>query len=297
MQFNVRGYRVFTPKVFASLQALLWSALLITSSPARSQVGFRPDLWSLPGDALLGFVEIPAGQFQMGSNPLIDPLAFENERWSEAQRQGSPDIPAFYMGRYEVTIAQFKAFAEEANYRVDPQALTGSPDNPVAFVSWTDALAYTRWLNTVLQASDNTPLELTQLLRNGWHISLPDEAQWEKAARGTDGRIYPWGNQPRKDRANYGSTSVVAVGSFRCPECPYGLKDMSGNVWEWTRSPYQPLPFNTDDDRESLPEDALWIMRGGAFSDDANNIRAAVRGGADPGARREFIGFRVAITR
>jgi formylglycine-generating enzyme required for sulfatase activity len=87
------------------------------------------------------------------------------------------------------------------------------------------------------------------------------------------------------------------VGGFVCAECPYGLADMSGNVWEWTRSPYQPYPYDPTDDRDDLESDALWVMRGGSFGDDPRQVRAAVRGGADPGARRPFIGFRVALSR
>ena len=72
---------------------------------------------------------------------------------------------------------------------------------------------------------------------------------------------------------------------------------MSGNVWEWTGSPYQPYPYDETDDRESLETDALWVMRGGGFGDTEQNVRSAVRGGADPGVRRDFIGFRVVISR
>jgi formylglycine-generating enzyme required for sulfatase activity len=72
---------------------------------------------------------------------------------------------------------------------------------------------------------------------------------------------------------------------------------MSGNVWEYTRSPYQLYPYDESDDAENLEADALWVMRGGAFGDSEQNVRAAVRGGADPGVRREFIGFRLALTR
>jgi formylglycine-generating enzyme required for sulfatase activity len=100
---------------------------------------------------------------------------------------------------------------------------------------------------------------------------------------------------PRRDRANYGGTSPLAVGSFSCPECPFGLFDLSGNVWEWTRSPYQAYPFDPADDGQGLDADALWVMRGGSFNDPERNVRAAVRGGADPGARRPFIGFRVVL--
>jgi formylglycine-generating enzyme required for sulfatase activity len=71
---------------------------------------------------------------------------------------------------------------------------------------------------------------------------------------------------------------------------------MSGNVWEWTRSPYQPYPYAESDDTAGLDVEALWVMRGGSFQDTPRNVRAAARGGADPGARRPFIGFRVVIS-
>jgi formylglycine-generating enzyme required for sulfatase activity len=72
---------------------------------------------------------------------------------------------------------------------------------------------------------------------------------------------------------------------------------MSGNVWELTRSPYQPYPYDLEDDKDNLDLDALWVMRGGHFGDSERNVRAAIRGGVDPGARRPFIGFRLAIFR
>lgn len=259
--------------------------------------GFRSDAWYLPDDETLGFVEIPAGPFLMGSDPSVDPAAFDNERWSEVSAQGQLDLPTFYIGRTEVTVAQYAAFVAATNHPADSLSVRGQPDHPVALVSWTDALAYAGWLESQMRASAAAPGALRELLERGWQITLPDEAQWEKAARGADGRVYPWGNAPRNDRANFGSRRTVPVGSIPCPECAYGLADMSGNVWEWTRSPFQPLPFDPTNDRDRLQDDALWVMRGGAFSDAANLTRAAVRGGADPGARRPFIGFRVAITR
>lgn len=284
-----------------ALQILSSGAL---AQPADSTAQISPEKavefaalnFYLPNEDMLGFVEVPAGTFQMGSNPLLDPMAFENERWSEARRQGAVDLPAFYISRYEVTVAQFSAFVDATGYRVDPMSMQGAPNHPVSYVSWTDALAYARWLELQLKESAQTPVTIKALLQRGWRLTLPDEAQWEKAARGTDGRIYPWGNQPRKDRANYSGRATMAVGSFNCPECVYGLSDMSGNVWEWTRSPYQSLPFDPSDDRDNLSEDALWVMRGGAFSGAENNARSAVRGAADPGARRPFIGFRLAIS-
>ena len=258
--------------------------------------GFRPDAWFLPDDEGLGFVEVSEGPFQMGSG-ANDPLAFENEWWGDTPSQGTVDLPTFYLGRYEVTVAQFAAFVEETGFRVDDTTLQGPPDHPVVNVSWPDALAYCRWLETMLRDGPETPQALRRFLDNGGQVSLPSEAEWEKAARGTDGRIYPWGNQPRRDRANFSTTGTTPVGSSECPECPFPISDMSGNVWELTRSPYQPYPFDPSPARVSLESDALWVMRGGHFADPERNVRAAIRGGADPGARRPFIGFRVVISK
>ena len=268
----------------------------LPSNPAALS-GFRSDAWFLPDDDLLGFVEVPAGPFSMGSDPSIDALAFDNERWSDARAQGTVALPAFYIGRYEVTVAQFRAFVEATGFRVDDLALRAPPTHPVAAVSWPDALAYGRWLETALREWPQTPPRLRRLLRDGWRVGLPSEAEWEKAARGTDGRLYPWGNEATRDRANYDAERTTPVGSFSCPDCPYGLFDMSGNVWEWTRSPYQRYPYDPTDDRENLDADALWVMRGGHFGDPEGYVRAAIRGGADPGARRAFIGFRVVVSR
>jgi formylglycine-generating enzyme required for sulfatase activity len=258
--------------------------------------GFRADAWFLPDDGLLGFVEIPAGPFRMGSDPAIDPRAFENERWARSDHQGTVDLPTFYIGRYEVTVAQFLAFVESTEFRADARALAGGLDQPVAFVSWPDALAYCRWIETSLRDWKHTPPELSGLLAGGWRVALPTEAQWEKAARGTDGRVFPWGNEPRRDRANFGNASAKRVGSFPCPECPFPVFDMSGNVWELTRSPYRSYPYDPREDNLDLDADALWVMRGGSFTDTEQNVRAAIRGGVDPGARRPFIGFRVVLS-
>jgi formylglycine-generating enzyme required for sulfatase activity len=196
-----------------------------------------------------------------------------------------------------VTVAQYGAFLDAASHPlVDARALQAPPDHPVTFVSWTDAVAYAAWLDGALRtAKADLPPEIARRLDEGWSVALPTEAQWEKAARGDDGRIWPWGMEPRRDRANFGSRGTTPVGSFPCPECPYPVLDMSGNVWEWTRSPYQPYPYDESDDDAGLQAEALWVMRGGSFGDTGQHVRAANRGGADPGARRPFIGFRVAL--
>ena len=263
------------------------------SDPAR----FRADAWFLPAEELLGFVEIPAGPFLMGSDPALDSLAYDNEHWLETGGQATVELPSFYIGRYEVTVAQFRAFVEATGHRADPAAVTGVADHPVTTVSWTDALSYARWLEGELMESPETPAELARLLGEGWRVTVPTEAEWEKAARGADGRIYPWGDEPRRDRANFLSGGPRPVGSVPCPECPHGLADMAGNVWEWTRTPFRTAPYDGRGSPTNLAEDALWVIRGGSFGDSEQNVRTAVRGGGDPGARRPFIGFRLAISR
>lgn len=275
-----------------------WAAQGSASQQAAADLPtFRSDAWYLPAQHLLGFVEIPAGPVLMGSDPARDSVAFDNERWSAQQPQGTVEVDAFYIGRYEVTVAQFRTFVESTGYGVDERSLQSAPDHPVVAVSWTDALAYARWLEATLRVSPSTPTELKQLLNEGWRISVPSEAEWERAARGADGRIYPWGDEPRADRATFAAQGTTPVGSYDCPECPFGLSDMAGNAWEWTRSPYQPYPYDEGDDRSNLEVDALWVMRGGSFGDAATLVRNASRGAGAPGVRRPFIGFRLAITR
>jgi formylglycine-generating enzyme required for sulfatase activity len=283
------------PAAAAISVAWLVSPIAQSNGPARPT--FRADAWLLPDDSLLGFVEIPGGPIAMGSDPNVDPLLFDNERWPAEASDRTVDVPTFYIARYEVTVGQFRTFVDRTGRRVSAEALRSPSDHPVGFVSWPDAIAYCRWLESVLKESANTPPALARLLHQGWRVTLPTEAEWEKAARGADRRIFPWGNTPRRDRANYESAGTTPVGTFPCPECPYPLFDMSGNVWEWTRSPYQPYPYDPSDDRSNLEADALWVMRGGHFGDPVRLIRSATRGAADPGARRAFIGMRAAISR
>lgn len=238
------------------------------------------------------FVEIPAGPFTMGADPATDPRAFDNEKWSATVGEGTVDLPAFFIARHEVTVLQFNAYLEATKVKVDANATANPPSHPVTFVTWPNAIAYCRWLESMLA---KTPGPIGDRVRAGWHVRLPTEAQWEKAARGTDRRAYPWGDQATREFANFEGAGTTPAGQFACPACAYGLSDMSGNVWEWTSSPYQPYPYDPSDDRGNLDADALWVMRGGHFGDPARTVRTTTRGAADPGARRAFIGFRVAL--
>jgi len=273
------------------------TAVLSSSSEQVKITGFLDNAWFLPDEPLLGFVRIPAGPFVMGSNPALDRLAYENERWSRNRRQGIVQIDEFYIGLFEVTAAQFRAFTAEHPDLKNNVIGDIQGDMPVTNITWPEALAYTRWLQQKLMNSEDTPEELRSYLAAGGQVSIPSEAEWEKAARGSDGRIFPWGNSPSMELANYDSGAILPVGSRPCDECAFGLQDMSGNVWELTRSPLQAYPYNPNDDAKNLYEDALWVMRGGSFADSLGNVRAAVRGGVDPSVRSNSIGFRLVISK
>ena len=256
--------------------------------------GFSDVLWYLPNDDLLGFVEIPAGEFIMGSDPAQDRFAYANERWSDRQKQGRVDVETFYIARFETTNAQYTQYLITRD-RSDNVTELAINLLPAVNVTWAESIAYCQWLEDVLKNSTATPSGIKSLLANGYHVTLPDEAQWEKAARNSDGRVYPWGNQASTQFANFQAKGPLPVGSKNCASCSYGLQDMSGNVWELTRSFYLPYPF----DPQQAPDpsaDALMIMRGGSFADGPNNARAATRGGVDPGARNGSIGFRIVLS-
>ena len=200
---STRGVVVLAAMVVAFAVWMYWQGapslapnqVGVTYSPPQALAGFRASAWFLPDDEMLGFVEIPAGPFLMGGAPPTDPLAFDNERWTTAAggAQGIVDLPTFYIGRYEVTVAQFGTFVQTVGHTVSDETLGGRPDHPVVAVSWPDALAYCRWLETVLRAWPDTPAPIREMLTSGGHITPPNEAQWEKAARGPDGASLPVG--------------------------------------------------------------------------------------------------------
>jgi formylglycine-generating enzyme required for sulfatase activity len=255
---------------------------------------FRADAWSLPDEPLLGFVEIPEGPFVMGSDPQQDQQAYDDEQ-PQHERMLSP----YYIARYPVTVAQFRAFVQAGGYKpVTERCLEGVGNHPVVYVTWHDAAAYCRWLTERLQTWEDTPEPLATLLREkDWVMTLSSEAQWEKAARGplesrNPGRIFPWGNDPDPNRANYqgiiGRTSTV--GCFPGGAGPYDIEDLSGNVLEWTRTQWQE---NYEGYQPDLPVEDRAVLRGGAFDDSERNVRCASRFNRAPYGRHDGIGFRV----
>jgi len=267
---------------------------------ALAEVGdprFRPDAFYLPDEPLLGFIHVPAGRFTMGSDKKKDPQAYDDE-----QPQHEVELGEYYIARYPVTVAQFKAFIETSKHKPrDPDSLRGLPNHPVVNVTWYDALKYCDWLTAQLPQLPNLPAEL----RCGWRVTLPSEAEWERAARGTDGRIYPWGNEFDSDKANTiesGIGGTSAVGCFPAGASPCGALDMSGNVWEWTRSCFESYPYpNTGADRktrERLMSDNKdgMVLRGGSWGPVSWLARCACRDGYDPGFRYHDRGFRVSLS-
>lgn len=243
-------------------------------------------------------------------------------------------IPYDYkISRFPVTNAQYDAFVKAGGYNVkeywtaaekagmwkieenkgtvkgpwddswrDRPADFGEPFNlanhPVVGVSWYEALAFCLWLTDWLRRKGK--------LRKDEEIRLPSEPEWEKAARGADGLIYPWGKEPDPDKANYNDTKIgttSAVGCFPKGKSVYGVEEMSGNVWEWTRSlwgedwqkPNFVYPYNSADGRENLDAtvSVLRVLRGGAFNDDYWDARCAVRYWVIPVDGYCDIGFRV----
>lgn len=266
---------------------------------------FRADTWFLPDEPLLGFVEIPAGSFIMGSDKNRDPQTDEGET-----PQHRLTLPGYYISRYPVTVAQFRAFVEQSGHKAENEkSLEASVNQPVVWVSWYEALKYCEWMTKELRHWKGTPEPLATLLReNGWQVVLPSEAEWEKAARGTDGRIYPWGNTWQEDHANTEEARIgrpSAVGCFSRGKSPDGCLDMVGNVWEWTRSlwgedfdnPDFRYPYTPTNGREQLgaSDKVLRVLRGGSYGGSRLSARCAFRFGHFPYYHSDNFGFRLVV--
>ncbi len=249
----------------------------------------------LPGPELLELVRVEGGPFLMGRDQRRDSGGLD-ELWNGAQ--GVMMLEEFYIGKYEVTVAQYRACMEANGCAPSRPDLVGSiPDAPVVYVSWLEALQYCDWLERTVRSSTAGTEVLGGLPGDGWRVSLPSEAEWEKAARGADGRTYPWGEGIDSGRAKFMSPDgPTTVGSFPRGVSPYGALDMSGNVWEWTRSLYMPYPYNPSD-RESLTAVGSRVLRGGSFRSNEGSVRAAYREYYEQEYRDDTLGFRVVVSR
>jgi formylglycine-generating enzyme required for sulfatase activity len=280
-----------------------------TPTPIPSMVPLAVETRIRPQDEAV-MVFVPAGEFLMGSTGFANP----NEK-----PQHTVSLDAFWIDRTEVTVAQFRRFVGQTGYRTraeeqgrafawvesamewqevegadwlhpfGPQS-SAEDTHPVVQVAWADAEAYCAWAGG----------------------SLPAEAQWEKAARGADGRSYPWGNVFDGTLVNYCDAScpggdqvfndgyrfTAPVGSYPDGASPYGALDMSGNVWEWTADYYGAGYYAVSPAQNPTgPESGQYrVLRGGSWNHDRSGMRTAFRLDSPPGMSVDNFGFRCVWT-
>lgn len=229
----------------------------------------KPSAFATPVHDDVEMMMVQAGEFTMGADDLE---ADDNEKPASTVFLG-----AFSIDKVEVTNARYLRCLEAGACTRPVGRGYDDPAKaslPVTIVSWQQAVAYCRWVGK----------------------RLPTEAEWEKAARGTDGRPYPWGNRFEAERANVGYTlGTAAVGSYPQGASPYGALDMAGNVWEWTSSLYTPYPYDPHDGREDLDARGSRVERGGSWYYGPQQARTTRRTAAGHIYRRiSDLGFRCA---
>ncbi len=271
--------------------ALVTATLALLSLPLFAQRRRRPPAPSTPPP--VDRVAVPAGPFVMGADGEPEP--------DEAPRH-TRTLPAFRIDRTEVTRAHYQRCVRAGVCQDAWKRPTWThPDGPVTGVSWHQARTYCRWAAG----------------------RLPTEAEWEKAARGADGRRFPWGNEaPTRERAVFGLRMNVGepapVGTHPTGASPYGALDMAGNVWEWTESVYDPYAYRTPErvptcetalaayadlrrlnrwaftGAMGIPRDCHRVLRGGAWNYWPDGLRASNRVHHAPEGRYPVSGFRCA---
>ena len=215
---------------------------------------------------------IPAGEFIMGSP--------ESEGDDDEHPQHTVFLDAFYIDKYEVTNAQYKQFMDATGHEAPGlwnDERFNQPNQPVVSVSWHDAVAYAEWAGK----------------------RLPTEAEWEKAARGTDGRKYPLGNEWDSSKCNSGVDGdgyeyAAPVGSFPDGASPYGVMDMAGNVDEWCADLYDEDYYSRSPQQNPKGPDSgsRRVFRGGSWDSSLTLLRCADRGNFVPTWAASDIGFR-----
>jgi formylglycine-generating enzyme required for sulfatase activity len=235
-------------------------------------------------------VLIPGGTFLMGAPTEWGGSVAETPQFDL-------ELPDFYMGLYPVTNQQFSEFVNSAGATVPQEAgwegkipPSDKMDHPMKGITWFDAMAYCQWLANLTEKK----------------YCLPTEAHWEKAARGMDGRRYPWGPDWEGDRCNWHDSETKPVGAY-LPQSPYGCYDMVGNVREWTTSLWgqkrsQPDPqfsYPWQDDarnNENAHKQIRRVLRGGSYLDEPENLTCTSRFSCFPersGILDSLSGFRI----
>jgi formylglycine-generating enzyme required for sulfatase activity len=191
------------------------------------------------------------------------------------------ELPEYHISRVPVTNAQYSFFVkaterQSPEHWQDGRVPKGLESHPVVNVTWYDAIEYCKWLSKA----------------TGKQITLPSEAEWEKAARGDkDKRKYPWGDEFDSSKCNtreLGIGGTTPVGIFLEGTSPCGVLDMSGNVWEWTRTNYET-------GKDDLVSNGSRVLRGGSFNNESDYARCAIRYGNHPYYWGRIYGFRVVV--
>jgi formylglycine-generating enzyme required for sulfatase activity len=291
--------------------------LLSIFSDPRPGIGIAPKT-GLP-DIL--WCPIPGGTFQMGEGKDKHPVSLD----------------PYFISRYPITQRQFNVFVEKNGYENpaywkgaqadgiwEKGKVKGRWDNewrnqpvdfgepfhldnhPVVGITWYEMLAFCEWLNQQLQSHSKIKIWQSGTIKETslaphLRVLLPSEAEWERAARAGHECRYPWGDEITPNHANFDETGIdttSSVGCFPAGENNYGLLDMSGNVWEWTRSHYQSYPYKTNDGRERLSagNETVRVVRGGSFFYIVNWVRCASRYWLTPSYRNRNYGFRVVLS-
>ena len=219
-------------------------------------------------------VLIPAGEFTMGSDKGDD----------DEEPIHRLFLDSFYMDKFEVTNGRFAKFVEAIQSEppwgfADPEMPVIHADRPVRWVNWMEALGYCLWAGK----------------------RLPTEAEWEKAARGTDGRMYPWGNDPPTPvhavfGLKEGAETVSPIGNRTQGRSPYGAHDLAGNLYEWVADWYDDAYYTTNptvNPRGPL-QGTTKVQRGGSYINTPYRLRASFRTKADPTEHEPNVGFRCA---
>ncbi|WP_455378349.1 formylglycine-generating enzyme family protein [Petrachloros mirabilis] len=248
-------------------------------APTGERELFPPEPTSQEAPILEEMVEIPAGPFIRGT---------ESGGFDE-QPQRTIVLDTFSIDRYEVTNHQYQQFVLATGHRKagPPSRYAKSigrmrgPSQPVVYVSWDDAAEYCHWKGR----------------------RLPTEAEWEKAMRGVDGRLWPWGSRERLNAANWarvqdGFDVTAPVGTFQDDRSPYGVMDGAGNVMEWVGDWYGELYYKDapEKDPQSPEYGTFRVLRGGSYTTTGGDLRITSRSKMVPDFRDETIGFRCAIS-
>lgn len=219
-------------------------------------------------------VLIPVGEFTMGSDKGDD----------DEQPIHKVFLDSFYLDKFEVTNGRFAKFVEAIQSEppwgfADKETPVLRPDQPVRWVNWMDAIGYCLWAGK----------------------RLPTEAEWEKAARGTDGRAYPWGNDPPTPAhavfgLKEGSDTVSAIGNRDKGKSPYGVHDLAGNLYEWTTDWYDEEFYSKIPaiNPRGPAEGTAKVQRGGSYINGAYRLRSSFRTKGDPTEHDPNVGFRCA---